>query len=342
MRHTLRSGRGVRFPSSPLILTTVGGVHHTPTRSLFSRLADTLSSRVTQAAETVFFQEDRYVTERRRKIEPVPSSPFTLAERLHQQRDVVVRLVPTDVIVDKSKQYIDFIWPADAVEAAERSVRYTAESSASEAAEAGENGSGFTTEKLEAMVPVLTSSDAPRLKEGGIERTEAQHVAKSVEVVPNANGEYRTRALAEYLRAYTPSTDGPLASLSSSSSAPQVLVYGRRGITVTDIIPIGNYALRLCFSDGHNGGIFSYEYLLYLTAPGMKYGLMREYLKQLRDRHKSRDPPKRAPSKRKLETHATDTERAAAVHDVGSKGSDPGEGGHVAPVFRKRASTTAR
>lgn len=99
----------------------------------------------------------------------------------------------------------------------------------------------------------------------------------------------RTRALAEYLRVYTPSTDGALGS-------KDIIIYGRRGITITKIIPVGSYALRFVFSDGHSGGIYSYEYLYYLTSPSTKYGLMRGYITEVRQRRKSRDPPRRAPS----------------------------------------------
>ncbi|CAD2221119.1 hypothetical protein AGDE_01863 [Angomonas deanei] len=103
----------------------------------------------------------------------------------------------------------------------------------------------------------------------------------------------QTRAMAEYLRVYTPSTDGKFGS-------PNVIIYGRKGITITDIIPVGSYALRLVFSDDHDGGIYSYEYLYYLTEPSNKMRLMREYIRELRARRKSREPPKRSPSKRRL------------------------------------------
>ncbi|RNF18752.1 Myb domain protein 40 [Trypanosoma cruzi] len=99
--------------------------------------------------------------------------------------------------------------------------------------------------------------------------------------------EHRTRFLAEFLRAYSPSTD---------VIGSDVLIYGRRGITITDVIPVGNYALRIVFSDGHSGGIYPYEYLFHLGCE--KYSRMREYIRRLRAKHKSRDPPKRAPSQR--------------------------------------------
>merc|ERR1711916_323928 len=57
---------------------------------------------------------------------------------------------------------------------------------------------------------------------------------------------------AELLRAEAPSTDVKGAG---------VLVYGKRGIRIEDVVVVGNYALRIAFSDGHDAGIFPYGYL---------------------------------------------------------------------------------
>lgn len=107
------------------------------------------------------------------------------------------------------------------------------------------------------------------------------------------DGEEVTSALAEYLRVYTPSTDGTFAT--------DRVVYGRRGVLFKDITPIGNYALRITFSDDHNAGIYSYDYLYHLTCSEHKYRLMRQYISTLRAQRKSRDPPRRAPSRMRLE-----------------------------------------
>lgn len=103
----------------------------------------------------------------------------------------------------------------------------------------------------------------------------------------------KTTALAEYLRVMTPSTDGTFAT--------DRVVYGRRGVTIKTITPIGNYAVRIGFSDGHDAGIYSYDYLFHLTSPDHKYRLMREYIRALRATRKSREPPRRAASARRLE-----------------------------------------
>lgn len=91
-----------------------------------------------------------------------------------------------------------------------------------------------------------------------------------------------TRLLAEVLRAESPSTD----VIGSSA-----LIYGRRGITIVDVVPVGNYAVRLRFSDDHTGGIFPYDYLKNLGDE--KFRIMRQYVRRLRSSGKSRHPPVR-------------------------------------------------
>jgi DUF971 family protein len=58
-----------------------------------------------------------------------------------------------------------------------------------------------------------------------------------------------------------------------------VTVPGKMAVSITAIDPVGNYAVRLTFSDGHNTGIFSWSYLRRL---GEENGtLWREYLDEL-------------------------------------------------------------
>ncbi len=61
---------------------------------------------------------------------------------------------------------------------------------------------------------------------------------------------------AEYLRVESPS-----AEVQGHSPAQRQLVPGKRHVGITNIEPTGNYAIRLIFSDGHNTGIFSWDYL---------------------------------------------------------------------------------
>mgnify|MGYP001553875786 CR=1 FL=1 len=61
---------------------------------------------------------------------------------------------------------------------------------------------------------------------------------------------------AEYLRVLSPS-----AEVQGHSRDQRVTVPGKIDVSITAIDPVGNYAVRLTFSDGHNTGIFSWSYL---------------------------------------------------------------------------------
>ena len=61
---------------------------------------------------------------------------------------------------------------------------------------------------------------------------------------------------AEYLRVESPS-----AEVQGHSPSQKQIVPGRRHVGITAIEPVGNYAVRLVFDDGHDTGIFSWDYL---------------------------------------------------------------------------------
>lgn len=60
----------------------------------------------------------------------------------------------------------------------------------------------------------------------------------------------------ELLRVYSPS-----AEVRGHGAGPGVLQTGKRNVLVTGADMVGNYALKLTFSDGHDSGLFSWEYL---------------------------------------------------------------------------------
>ena len=60
----------------------------------------------------------------------------------------------------------------------------------------------------------------------------------------------------EYLRVYSPS-----AELWGHGRAEPLLVGGKRDVSVTRVEPVGQYAIRLVFDDGHNTGLYSWEVL---------------------------------------------------------------------------------
>ena len=78
----------------------------------------------------------------------------------------------------------------------------------------------------------------------------------------------------EFLRVYSPS-----AEVKGHGPGPEVLQIGKEDINITAIEPVGNYAVRLVFSDGHNTGLYSWDYLYDLAS---NYeGLWLEYLGKL-------------------------------------------------------------
>jgi len=88
---------------------------------------------------------------------------------------------------------------------------------------------------------------------------------------------------AEYLRIESPS-----AEVQGHSQAEKKLIPGKRHIAITAIEPIGNYAIRLTFSDGHDTGIFSWDILHRL---GQEYQTRwPAYLAALQNAGQTRDP----------------------------------------------------
>ena len=61
---------------------------------------------------------------------------------------------------------------------------------------------------------------------------------------------------AEYLRVESPS-----AEVQGHGPGQRKLVTGVRNVTIAAVEPVGNYAVRLCFSDGHDTGLYSWTYL---------------------------------------------------------------------------------
>lgn len=86
----------------------------------------------------------------------------------------------------------------------------------------------------------------------------------------------------EYLRVYTPS-----AEARGHGPGQEVLQTGKRNVTITAIEPVGTYALRLIFSDGHDSGLYSWDILHNLAIHHAE--LWQSYLDQLERQGLSRD-----------------------------------------------------
>lgn len=63
----------------------------------------------------------------------------------------------------------------------------------------------------------------------------------------------------EYLRVYTPS-----AEALGHAPGQEILQVGKENVTITELKPVGNYAIAPQFSDGHNTGIYAWDYLYWL------------------------------------------------------------------------------
>ena len=87
----------------------------------------------------------------------------------------------------------------------------------------------------------------------------------------------------EYLRVYSPS-----AEVMGHGPGQEVLQTGKINVAITDLKPVGNYALQLVFDDGHDSGLYSWDYLYQLcTQYAAKW---QDYLDRLAAAGASRDP----------------------------------------------------
>ena len=89
---------------------------------------------------------------------------------------------------------------------------------------------------------------------------------------------------AEMLRVMSPS-----AEVQGHSAEQRVTVGGKRAVVITAVDPVGNYAVRLTFDDGHNTGIFTWSYLRRLGDERDR--LWRQYLDELKSKGMSRELP---------------------------------------------------
>ena len=71
--------------------------------------------------------------------------------------------------------------------------------------------------------------------------------------------EHRFQLTAEFLRVHSPS-----AEVRGHGPGQEVLQIGKEGVGIDRIEPVGNYAVRLYFDDGHDTGLYSWSYFLEL------------------------------------------------------------------------------
>lgn len=88
----------------------------------------------------------------------------------------------------------------------------------------------------------------------------------------------------ELLRVYSPS-----AEVQGHGPGQEVLQYGKRNVEIVAVEPVGNYAIKPIFSDGHESGLFTWVYLYELGS--QQEQLWAQYLQRLEAAGVNRDTP---------------------------------------------------
>jgi DUF971 family protein len=86
----------------------------------------------------------------------------------------------------------------------------------------------------------------------------------------------------ELMRVYSPS-----AEVQGHGPGQEVLQTGKRGVDVLALEPVGHYAIKPTFSDGHDTGLFSWDYLYFLGS--QQESLWQQYMQRLADAGVDRD-----------------------------------------------------
>ena len=86
---------------------------------------------------------------------------------------------------------------------------------------------------------------------------------------------------AEFLRVHSPSAE-------VQGHGKPILQWGKINVGLSKVEPAGQYALKLTFDDGHDSGLFTWDYLYQLAV--RRDALWSDYLAELKAAGKSRDP----------------------------------------------------
>lgn len=112
--------------------------------------------------------------------------------------------------------------------------------------------------------------------------TNIVHHQKSRSLEITFNNEDQFLLSCEYLRVYSPS-----AEVRGHGPGQEVLQIGKKEVNIRHIEAVGHYALKLTFTDGHDTGIYSWDYLWSL---GKEYEVnWSEYLDRLKKAGATRD-----------------------------------------------------
>lgn len=106
--------------------------------------------------------------------------------------------------------------------------------------------------------------------------------SKVLEVVFSDGADFRIPF--ELMRVYSPS-----AEVQGHGPGQEVLQTGKREVELAGLEPVGNYAVQPAFSDGHDSGIFSWDYLYFLGS--QQHKLWADYEARLQAAGVERDSP---------------------------------------------------
>ena len=87
----------------------------------------------------------------------------------------------------------------------------------------------------------------------------------------------------EFLRVHSPS-----AEVRGHHPSQAVLQIGKRDVAVSELKPVGHYALQIVFDDGHDSGLYAWDYLYRLCTE--HDSLWQSYLDAIEDAGATRDP----------------------------------------------------
>jgi DUF971 family protein len=87
---------------------------------------------------------------------------------------------------------------------------------------------------------------------------------------------------AEYLRVYSPS-----AEVRGHGTGNEVLQFAKKDVRILKLEPVGNYALKITFNDGHDSGLYNWPYLQELSVNHASF--WQTYLNKLTAAGKSRE-----------------------------------------------------
>lgn len=124
---------------------------------------------------------------------------------------------------------------------------------------------------------------------GAVPQSITVHGASRVLEVGFSDGEV-FRIPFELMRVYSPS-----AEVQGHGPGQEVLQTGKREVGIVSIEPVGNYGVKPVFTDGHESGIFTWEYLYFLGSQQAE--LWQDYERRLQEAGVDRDAPMAAAGK---------------------------------------------